>query len=259
MPLIVLAALAVILTLKYAQALVIPIVVGILINYALQPLVARLVGWRLPRAVAAAVVLLGVLGVGGTLLYQLRHQADAVVRQLPEAAQRLRRMLERDKPAATAALEQMQKAATELAKAADAATGPARPRSGITRVQVETAPAERQRVRVVGNRSVSRRPLGQLVLVVFLAYFLLASGDLYRRKLVTIAGPSLAQKRITVQILEQIDRQIERFLLVQMLTSTLVGIAQLAGVPVDRARAGRLRGVFLPACSTPFRTSVRSW
>ena len=65
---------------------------------------------------------------------------------------------------------------------------------------------------------------GQMVMVVFLAYFMLASGNLYRRKFVKIAGPSLTRKKITVQILEEIDRQIERFLIVQLLSSTLVGV-----------------------------------
>jgi predicted PurR-regulated permease PerM len=63
------------------------------------------------------------------------------------------------------------------------------------------------------------------VLILFLTYFLLASGDLYRRKLVRIAGPSLTHKKITVQILSEIDRQIERFLLVQVFTSVIVAVA----------------------------------
>jgi predicted PurR-regulated permease PerM len=67
--------------------------------------------------------------------------------------------------------------------------------------------------------------VGQIVLILFLAYFLLASGDLYRRKLVKIAGPSLTQKKITIQILSEIDRQIETFLLVQVFTSSVVAIA----------------------------------
>src|SRR5262245_62251407 len=66
---------------------------------------------------------------------------------------------------------------------------------------------------------------GQSVLILFLVFFLLASGDLYRRKLVKIAGPSLTQKKITVEILQDIDRQIESFLLVQAFTSTVVGLA----------------------------------
>ena len=64
----------------------------------------------------------------------------------------------------------------------------------------------------------------QIVLILFLAYFLLASGNLYRRKLVKIAGPSLEKKKVTLQILQEIDHQIERFLLVQLFTSTVVGV-----------------------------------
>jgi predicted PurR-regulated permease PerM len=55
-------------------------------------------------------------------------------------------------------------------------------------------------------------------------YYLLASGDLYKRKLVRIAGPSLSQQKITVRILEEIDQQIERFLLARIAISVIVGV-----------------------------------
>jgi predicted PurR-regulated permease PerM len=48
---------------------------------------------------------------------------------------------------------------------------------------------------------------------------------LFKRKLVKIAGPSLEKKRITVQILEDINEQIGRYLLVRVITSIVVGIA----------------------------------
>jgi predicted PurR-regulated permease PerM len=64
----------------------------------------------------------------------------------------------------------------------------------------------------------------QVLMILFLSYFLLASGDLYRRKLVKIAGPSLEKKKITLQILREIDDQIERFLVVQLFTSAIVGV-----------------------------------
>jgi predicted PurR-regulated permease PerM len=66
---------------------------------------------------------------------------------------------------------------------------------------------------------------GQVVLVVFFVFFLLASGDLFKRKLVKLAGPSLEQKKITVQILNEINTQIGRFLLVRVVTSIVVGVA----------------------------------
>jgi hypothetical protein len=62
-------------------------------------------------------------------------------------------------------------------------------------------------------------------MILFLAFFLLASGNMCRRKIVKIAGPSLEKKKITVQILDEIDHQIAWFLLVQVFTSIVVGIA----------------------------------
>jgi predicted PurR-regulated permease PerM len=65
---------------------------------------------------------------------------------------------------------------------------------------------------------------GQAVLVTFFVFFLLATGDLFKRKLVRIAGPSLEKKKITVQILDEINTQIERFLLVRVITSVFVAV-----------------------------------
>ena len=50
----ILAGLALILVLQYAQAMIIPIVLAVLISYALEPMVAWLVRRRLPRGLAAA-------------------------------------------------------------------------------------------------------------------------------------------------------------------------------------------------------------
>lgn len=66
---------------------------------------------------------------------------------------------------------------------------------------------------------------GQLVLVAFLTYFALGSGNTFRRKLVKISGASLQKKKITVQVLEDIRTNIERYLLVQIFVSAIVGIA----------------------------------
>ena len=225
LPLVILASLAAVISLKYAEAMFIPIVLGVLLSYALEPLVVRVTSWRIPRPLAAGFVLVLVISGTATLLYELRYQARDVVERLPAAAQRFRRNLEREKPAATAALEQVQKAATELEKAADAAAGPTRtPPSGVTRVQVESTPLALSEYVVWGSLGIAA-VFGQLVLVLFLTYFLLASGDLIRRKLVKIAGPSLTQKKVTVQILEEINHQIAWFLLVQLFTSSLVGVA----------------------------------
>jgi predicted PurR-regulated permease PerM len=53
--------------------------------------------------------------------------------------------------------------------------------------------------------------MGQLAMILFLAYFFLVTGDLYKRKI--------------VQILDEINRQIEGFIRVQLLTSFIVAVA----------------------------------
>jgi predicted PurR-regulated permease PerM len=219
----VLAVIVIVLALQYAQAMLIPIVLGVLISYALEPPVAGLTRLRIPRPLAAAIVLIAVVGAGGRLLYGLRSEASAIVEQLPQAARRLRQTLESGAPR-TSAIQQVQKAANELERAATAAAPPPAEPSGVQRVQVESPPFKVGNYLVWGSLGLATA-LGQFVLVLFLVYFLLASGDLYRRKLVKIAGPSLTEKKITLQILSEIDRQIEAFLLVQALTSTIVAVA----------------------------------
>ena len=66
--------------------------------------------------------------------------------------------------------------------------------------------------------------MGQVVVVTFLTYFLLLSGDTFRRKVVKIAGPSLSSKKITVEALDEITQQIQRYLLVQLVSSIAVGL-----------------------------------
>ena len=215
-----LAVIAGIVLLRYAQAVIIPVVLGILISYALQPLVAAVERARIVRPIAAALVLLTVVGAGGTLLYQLRYEAVEIVERLPEAARRLRRIVEGERGSGPTAIEQVQKAATELERAANAAA-PAT--GGNNRVQVQEPPFRVMQYLVWGSMNLFAGAL-QVLMILFLSYFLLASGDLYRRKLVKIAGPSLEKKKITLQILREIDDQIERFLVVQLFTSAIVGV-----------------------------------
>jgi predicted PurR-regulated permease PerM len=76
-----------------------------------------------------------------------------------------------------------------------------------------------------------------------LTYYLLASGDLYKRKVVRIVGPSLAQKKITLHILNEIDRQIERFLLARIFISVIVGVVIWIGFRMLGLREAGIWGI----------------
>jgi predicted PurR-regulated permease PerM len=218
-----LTIMAAIVVLRFAGAMLIPIVLATLISYALTPLVTLLTRIRVPRALGSALVLLAFVAGGAALAYQLRHQFNAVVEELPQAARRLRIALQDGGVSTPRAIEQMQKAATELQKAADATATTPTP-GDVQKVQIAEPAFDVTQYLMSGSMTMVGAA-GSFIMVLFLAYFLLASGDLHRRKLVKIVGPSLSKKRITLQILEEIDRQIELFLLMQLSTSILVGIA----------------------------------
>ena len=220
----ILAVVAIILFLQHAQALIIPFVLGVLISYAVDPLVTLIIRLKVPRALAAAIVLVTLFGTGGVLLYQLRSEAEQIVRQVPEAARRLRQVVEDGEPGTASTIKDVQKAASELEKVADAAASKPPAPSGVTRVQIDEPTIRISQYLMWGSLGLIAGSI-QLLMILFLAFFLLASGDLYRRKLVKLVGPSLAKKRVTVQVLEEIEVQIERFLMVQVATSTLVGVA----------------------------------
>jgi predicted PurR-regulated permease PerM len=217
----VIACVAAMYVLQWASEIFIPIVLSVLISYALEPVVAGVTRLRLPRMVASALVVAGITGGFGYAAYALADDAVAVIESLPDAATKLRQTLHQGQPTA---IESVQRAARELQKTADDAAGKNPVPSGVQRVQIEQPAIDVKQYLSWGSAGLVAFA-GQAVLVVFFVFFLLASGDLFKRKLVKLAGPSLEQKKITVQILNDIDVQIERFLFVRVVTSLVVGIA----------------------------------
>jgi predicted PurR-regulated permease PerM len=220
----ILTALAVILMLQYMQPVLIPVALGILISYALWPIVTALARIKIPRVIGAAVAVAVFVGTIGFALYSFSDEAMSIVRDIPPAARSLRERIEaRKSKASETALEQVQEAATEIDKAAAKASEPSVQTRGIQKVEL-VQPSFRVSDYVGMGGGII--PLGgQFVIILFLVYFMLVTGDLFKRKLVKIAGPTLTKKKITVQILDEINRQIESFIKVQIVTSALVGAA----------------------------------
>ena len=224
--LVVLAVLASLYALHAASAVFVPLLLGLTFSYALTPVVSRMVQWRMPRAAASAVLMLAIVGGLGSLAWSLRDEAVAMIESLPEAAQKLRRGIERQRTQGSPSpIETVQKAATEIERATqDGASAVAPPTRGVTKVQIEKPRFDIKDYLWPGAIGLASAA-GQTVVVLFITFFLLASGDTFRRKMVKIAGPTFGQKRLTLQALDEIDAQIQRYLLVQVFTSALVGLA----------------------------------
>ena len=208
----------VILLLQFMQPVLIPLVLAALLFYALDPSVDWFERHHLPRAIGAALMLLIVLSSCGALAYSLQGQALTVIDELPTGARRLAASLRRTPGTAPAAIEKVQQAADAL----QSADKPAPPPKGVLRVQVQEEGFSASSF--VWSSSIGlMSAANQLVMVVFLTYFMLLSDQLFKRKLVEMVG-TLSKKKTTVLVLEDIAGQIEQFIKIQLLSSTAVAL-----------------------------------
>lgn len=138
LPLAVLAMLGVVFMLYWARAFFIPLMFGVMISYALSPLVKVMQRWKIPRAIGAAILLIGIAGGISYLTYSLSDEAVATVESLPEAMEKFRKTLRKEQGASDSAIHKMQNATSDLEQAARSlpTITPAAPK-GVTRVQIE--------------------------------------------------------------------------------------------------------------------------
>ena len=218
------------------QALLAPLAFGLLLFYALDPPVDALERRRVPRWIGAALMLGLTLGtiLGGA--YALQDQALTVINELPAGARRISALVERRPREEPGPLEKVEQAAEELAK-----NDTPKPKPGVVRVQVEEPRVTATSLLWSGSIS-AFGALNQLIMILFLTYFTLLSDKMFRRKFVELAGPTLTKKKITLEIIDDISRQIGRFLMVQIFTSVVVGVVDVGRAGMARPRTGGVLG-----------------
>ncbi len=220
----ILATLASVFMLRWASAVFIPLMVGILFSYGLSPVVDWLALRRIPRALSAALLVLGIVFGFGATVYSLSDDAGKLVESLPLAANKLRDTARMHFGKTDNTLASVQKAATQLEQAAAEANRAAPLQRGVQRVQIEKPKFDIKDHLWSGTMGLLAM-LGQIGMVALITLFLMCSGDTFRRKLVKLAGPTLTRKKITLQALNEIHDQIQRYMVVQIFTSGLVGVA----------------------------------
>ncbi|MEO5658848.1 MAG: AI-2E family transporter [Polaromonas sp.] len=221
--LVVLAGLASLFVLHWAKAVFIPVMLSVLFSYALSPVVNWLEVKRVPRWLSSAVLLLAIVSTIGSTVYSLGDQAAQLVEALPVAAKKLGQAVKTRGGKSNSTLEIVQKAAAQIEQAAQESGSAPVVTRGAMRVVVEPARFDLKKYLWSGTIGLIAL-IGQATAILFLTYFLMLSGDTFRRKLVKLAGPTLSSKKITLQALQEIAGQIQRYLQVQLLTSVLVGV-----------------------------------
>ncbi|OEY67922.1 AI-2E family transporter [Marinobacter sp. X15-166B] len=247
--LIVLASVASIFFIDWAQAVLLPLVVAVLISYALDPLVSPFDRFHVPRPISAAFVVTLVVAILVSAAIPLHSEALAMLDKVPEAVGKFQQQKARVPVTEESILEKAQVAAEEIeASASDADTG----MPGVTPVRIVEQPFSVQRF-LLGGASAGLVLVSQGFSALFLVYFLLSVGKLYRRKVVRMAGPSFGRMRKAAYIMADFHHQVRRFLFVMLLSGVFVGVLTwLAFLLLGVEQAGFWGAVAGVASSIPY-------
>ncbi|HYN55296.1 MAG TPA: AI-2E family transporter [Methylotenera sp.] len=227
--LVVIMVIAIIFALDWAQSFIITMLLGILLSHTLNPIVIWLESMKVPRWIGSTVVILALIGGIIFSAYALRGQVQSIITKLPEAATKLTSTLETKRGAPLTNLQKVQIAATQVETATSAVEN--------TNVIGNNTPRKKSTMHVVIDERKFRVAdflwrgslgvfgfVGEAITMIFLAYFLLLSGDIFRRKMVRLTGPSLTRKKITVNILDDISHSTQRYMFMLLVTNVMVGL-----------------------------------
>jgi predicted PurR-regulated permease PerM len=201
---------------RYARDVLAPLLLGVLAALALAPLVRGL-SRLIPRWIAAAIVVISIAAAFGLTVWVLSDEIAAFSRRLPSIVRDVRNAVQSASPRQSL-LRQLQQAVTELEQSAGP---PAKPANATPVTIVEGVDVQRS---VMSGARSAASYASTAILLLFLIYFLLAEGELFKEKLVKISGERLSQKKVTVQMIDEITGKISLFVFYQFWSGLLVGI-----------------------------------
>jgi predicted PurR-regulated permease PerM len=206
--------------LYFAQSLLIPLALAFMLSILLSPIVRLLNRFGIPEGISAAALvlsLLGLIAVGG---WSLSGPVSQWIDDAPRIGFQLREKVSSIR-ASFGFVEQMTKQVNEMAASSEDPT--------VQRVVLQEPG--------LLNRAATGVPavVTKIGLTLVLLAFLLASGDLFREKLVKVL-PTLSDKKRAVHIARDIEREVSRYLLtitgINIATGTFIGLGLWAiGMP----------------------------
>ena len=230
--LLIISTLAVVFALDWAQSFIVTVLLGALLAYALNPLVTKLENIKVHRAIGSTFIMIALVTVIVFSGYALRSQVQSIISTLPEAAVKLTSgfAVKRGDPLTN--MQKVQIAANQL----ETATSSAEDNIKTKKKQIMRVVLEEPKFKIGdylwrGSLGVFGF-IGEAITMIFLAYFFLLSGDTFKRKLVKITGSSITEKKITVNILIDINNSIQGYMFMLLITNIIVGILSWAAFRV---------------------------
>lgn len=202
-------------SLHAASEILIPLTIAYCLNLLLSPLITKLSAFKIPPPISAAVVMIAFLVFAVSSLYSLSGPAQEWVDRAPEVIKVVKKKI----TPMLGSLAGAQRAADNVDKLVDVEK-PVKS-ADVQKVEVTVKPNESLLERMLSNTS---SVLGSVGITLVLLYFLLASGDSFLNKLVTII-PKFEDKRRAVEIIRDIQRDTSRYLTTRTLINLGLGTA----------------------------------
>jgi predicted PurR-regulated permease PerM len=222
--LVILTTIAVIFALDWAQNFVITILLGVLLSYTLNPVVKWLEYIKVPRVIGSSLVILALMCSITFAAFTLRGQVQSIISKLPEVSSKLISAFTTNNGEPLTNIQKVQIAATQVETATNSvANAVTAKKTPLMHVVIDEHKFKIGDFLWRGSLGIFGF-VGGAITVAFLAYFLLLSGNTFRRKLVRLTGPSLSRKRVTVHILQDINNSIQRYMFMLLVTNIMVGI-----------------------------------
>jgi len=233
--LVVLATVAVVLLDYFGAPFFVPLLISLLVAYALAPIVGALTRVVRYRALAAGLVVSSIVALGVLAAWTWSDDVDAMWQKLPVAAKTISKSLQKmaQRPGNPVA---------EVSKAAAEVQAIGKPAAAAPPASAPPAPPNTWQVIWIGWKNVVTATT-QITAVLFLVFFMLASGDLFKRKLLSLAGDRLSQRKDALRVIEEIDRQVRRYLVVLLISNILVGLGVWAAFSVLKVQYAEMWGV----------------
>jgi predicted PurR-regulated permease PerM len=199
--------LAVFYTIYFMRSILLPIVLALLLSYLLRPIVRGLAKLKIPLAVSAAVILIGLLVLVG---YGISALATPTVAWLQKAPVGLAELQHKLRPVKKS-VAQVTQATSEIEKLA------------TTNVEAKAVEVKRH---PITETFVTRTPefIASAVFLVILLYFLLVYDQVFIAKLVKLL-PTLSDKKTAVGIAQDIESQVSRYLFTITAINACLGLA----------------------------------
>lgn len=218
--LVLLSMVAVVAVLHFAQDVLIPVALAVMMAFLLSPLVSRVERWGANRPVAVALTTVLAFALIGALIWVLAHQFLGFVEDLPSYRDNLLAKLLSITGSGGSGIERgvetVKQLTDELEKVAPAAPLP----GNVAKVQlVEPPPSVMQVIRSVFGPLVG--PVSTAAIVILFVVFMLLERENLRDRLVRLLGSR--QMHTTMTAFDDAAQRVSRYLLMQTLINTIQG------------------------------------